>query len=338
VAQNTMVNINGIWKNTTPYINIGNNTWKQCTPWINVNGVWKKCGEGTPTMTVYIPSSGDSTLISQSRIISIANLQSVISCTVNTGSVSYSVNGTNVTINVNNGTPVRSYTPPPLTKTDVMQTEPGGDPTSLPSSIYYDSDGYNGLLFGGSAYVYSGSPADSRTGNTTLGTINLGDPASNLPDVYNYNYNEYSGQIPAIGTAYVYSGSPAGSKTCFGTDLVYFVVTNGEVTTGQSKPTIPYNDGEYSGALTIYGVDPAYESNYDALITALDTGTGWMGYILFTYHATLTKIDTRIWRRDYKGIVYKPDTRIWKKDYSGTVYGSITYYYAYVVTLKYTTN
>lgn len=273
MSQNTIININGTNKSSIPWINVYG-TWKKCIPWINVNGVWKQCYQsGTHTMTVYIPSSGNSSSQSQSRTISITGLQSVISCTVDTGSVSYTVNGTDVTINVSGGTSVGSSTP-------------------------------------------------SKTGGATLGTTYPGAPASNLPDTYNYNYNGYSGTIPAVAAAYLYSGTDAGSKTGYASVVYTYTVTG--VDTYTVSPTLSntysYSDSEgYTGTLNL--ADPAYDTAQSITVNnAVANGTVG-SYPLTCY---------------YEGTVTKPDTRIWRRDYSGTVYGTTTYYYAYVVTLNYT--
>lgn len=206
----------------------------------------------------------------KNRVIQIPNLQSIVSCTVNTGTVSYTVNGTSVQINVNNGSSVRSSTPRMIVN-DFRTTVMGGDPQTLPSSIYYNSGGYSGTLLGGSAYVEA--------------------------------------------------GSPAGNKYCAKLHLYYVVVENGIIKDGEISETIPYDDGEYTGNIDIIGINPAYQSNFDAYWDAIANDTSWFGYIGVDYGSTL----------------YKPDTRFWRKDYSGTVYGPTTYYYAYVVNIKYTT-
>jgi hypothetical protein len=61
MAEKTWININGVNKEVVPWINVSG-SWKKCVPWVNVNGVWKKCysDDGTQTMTIYIPASGDS--------------------------------------------------------------------------------------------------------------------------------------------------------------------------------------------------------------------------------------------------------------------------------------
>jgi len=101
MAQNIIINIGGVNKNSVPYINIGNGVWKVATLWLNIgNNTWKQCYSSIQIMTVYIPSSGDSSSQSQSKTISITGLQSVVDCTVNTGSVSYTISGTNVIIDV----------------------------------------------------------------------------------------------------------------------------------------------------------------------------------------------------------------------------------------------
>ena len=222
------------------------------------------------TMTVYIPSTGDSTSQSQSKIVSIPNLRSVTSCTVNTGSVSYSINGTDITINTNSGSPVRSYTPSGTANTS-RDTVVGGDPATLPSSVYYDYGGYTGYLY--------------------------------------------------PGTAYVLSGSPAGSQECTGTWSSTFNVVNG-VSDTQWPNSIYYYDGTYEGWIEIYEPSASTIDNWNAYTYATANGTSWSGVLSFDYNSTL----------------FKPDTRVWRKDYSGTVYAATTYYYAYVVTLTYTTS
>jgi len=318
MTQNTMVNIgNNIWKSCVPWVNIGNNIWKKCTPWVNIgNNVWKSCYTNGYSLLIYIPVSGDSTSQSQSRVVTISNLLSVTSCTVNTGIVSYSVSETNVTINVNNGTPVRTIS---QVATDTRQTSTGGDPLSLPSSLTYNSGGYVGTLYGGSAYVLSGT-------YVTSDTIYVTEQLSS-----NYNSGGYIGTL----TPYVYSGTASSSQLCTGYWGGFFSVVNGVASSSNPTPpsTIPYNTDGYVGNLNQIGVSAASQANFDAYVNAVFNDTSWNGYIQFEYNATLTKPDTRVYR--YQGYVTRPesDTRIWKKDYSGTTY---LYYYSYTVTLNYT--
>lgn len=202
----------------------------------------------------------------------------------------------------------------------------------------YNSGGYSGTLTGGTAYVYSGSAPVSKTGSATLITIDPGDPASNLPDIYNYNYNGYIGAIPALAAAYVYSGTGAGTKYCTGTWGGTFHVVDGNL--DSSDPLVPnsisYNDVDgYSGDIDFIDVNASYQANYNAFLDAVFNSTSWSGYILFDYGSDLSKSDTRIWKRNYSGTVWTPDTRVWRKDYSGTVYGATINYYAYTVTLDY---
>lgn len=188
------------------------------------------------------------------------------------------LNGTTLTIYVDNGSSVRSSTASTLAS-DYRLTSPGGDPYSLPDSVYY-------------------------------------------------NWGGYSGNIPAIGGPYVESGSAAGCKLCTGSYGIYIIIQDGQRVDGSGDfpATIPYNDGEHSGNLNLItgfaGIHPDYKDNYDAYIDAIVDGTSWSGYIYALYEATLCKNDTCVWRRNYHGAVYGPTT----------------YYYAYVVTLRYTTS
>lgn len=266
MSQNTIINVNGISKNTIPWINI-NNTWVKCIPWVNVSGVWKKCyNDNTYTMTIYIPSSGDSELQSQSRTVSIPGLQSVVNCTVNTGTVSYTISGTDVTINVNNGNSVRSYTPSKTT-TDIRQTSPGGDPATLPSSISYNSSGYSGTLAGGSAYVYSGSPAGSKYCTGTAGdTIIVVDGeivAGTIPGYIPYNDGEYSGNLDPIGvnSAYINNYNAFLDAMLNDTSWSGYILYDYGATLSKSDTRVWQKD--YSG--TVYGAT----INYYAYIVTL---------------------------------------------------------------------
>ncbi len=271
MAEKTWININGTNKEVVPWINI-NGIWKKCIPWININGIWKKCYEdvATQTMIVYIPASGDSISRSQSRTVSIPGLKSVVSSSVNTGTVSHNVSGSNVTIYVNNGAVVR--TDDKVVVTDYRETAPGGFPDSLPESVFYDEGGYVGYLH-------------------------------------------------PVGSAYVDRGTPAGSKYCQAIECSNYVLVNGSIIEGSLPEEVYYSDTEgYSGYLpwTSY-VD---EDLVDEIVECYTTGGSGEFYICMNYGKTLSK----------------PDTRVWRIDYSATFYGPITNYYAYVVTLKYTTN
>jgi hypothetical protein len=122
---------------------------------------------GTKTMTVTFP---ESTVRSKSQTVTILNLKSVESVSVNTGNVTYSVNGNNITINVSNGTYTR-YTTSTYTDSKALsdvrkevvtghywkwtfQSLPGHPNggwydvwPSLPSSVSHTTaDGYSGTL------------------------------------------------------------------------------------------------------------------------------------------------------------------------------------------------
>lgn len=79
---------------------------------------------------------------SRSTTVTIPDLVRVTSVTVNTGSVSYSVNGNNVAINVSNGSPASSYTSSQYVSSVSSHT----GSTEPPSTYYYSSGGYSGTL------------------------------------------------------------------------------------------------------------------------------------------------------------------------------------------------
>ena len=234
-------------------------------------------------MTVYIPTTGDSTSQAQSKVVTIPNLKSVDSISVNTGTVTKTISGNDVTINCSGGTSVRQTSSQPSQNATDYRTSSSN---SFPSSVSYNSGGYSGTLYtSGLSYVISGSytSGDSKTA---------------------------TGSQTGTETAY-WECLPSGDSWFW-----YQYPTN------TLPSTISYNDGTYSGTLSLQSTSGGAPTK---------TGTGTPGA-----HATTSGSITG----SYSGTVTKPssDTRVWRQDYSGTVYGSTTYtyYYAYVVTLTYT--
>ena len=83
-----------------------------------------------------------STTRNRSKTIEIPNLGSITSISVNTGSVSKTVNGDSITINVSGGSYVDSFTPDSYKDIEVNSG------TSYPDSThYYSSGGYSGTLY-----------------------------------------------------------------------------------------------------------------------------------------------------------------------------------------------
>lgn len=156
----------------------------------------------------------ENTQRSRNQTITIPNLHSITGISVNTGDVSYSVNGDNVTVYVSNGSSSSSYTPSQYV-TDSLTSSTD----SFQYSIYYNSGGYSGYIYKSgnvTATVISGTPADTKfvsgmysainTVTTTdwtnpLETVSVSD--SNPIGSGDYYYSDsygYSGYIPRTGT------------------------------------------------------------------------------------------------------------------------------------------
>jgi hypothetical protein len=92
----------------------------------------------TKTTTVTI---GESQQRNQSKTVALSRLQSVSSVSVNTGSVGYSVSGSNVTLNVSNGSPSRTYTP-----SETATASQTSNSNSFPATVSYNDGTYSGTL------------------------------------------------------------------------------------------------------------------------------------------------------------------------------------------------
>jgi hypothetical protein len=96
-----------------------------------------------------IVSFAEGTTQSRSQVVNIPNLKAITSITVNTGTVTHSISGDNVTVNVNGGNPTRQeYNPSGYTDTKTVNAngyfeEPA---TGCDSTIFYSVDGYTGTL------------------------------------------------------------------------------------------------------------------------------------------------------------------------------------------------
>ncbi len=155
------------------------------------------------TQTVSFPESTQS---SQSKTITIPGLVSVDSVTVNTGTVTKTVSGEQITINVSGGSPSRT-TQGTTTATDSRTSSSN----SFPATISYSSGGYSGTLNkSGSSFVASGSytPSDSKTVTSKLGP----QEGTSFPASITYNSGGYSGTLTKSGSYYT-DGSTQLSKT-----------------------------------------------------------------------------------------------------------------------------
>jgi hypothetical protein len=211
----------------------------------------------------------ESTTRTRSKVATIQNLKNVLNVTVDTGNVSFTVNGNDVTVNVSNGAYTR-YTTTSYTPSRVQTDYRTSSIDSFVSSISYNSGGYSGTLNkNGSSYVTSGSytPAQSKTGYA------------------------YGGQTGCADWIWTSSGWSSGGT--------YF----------PSPGSVSYNQDGYSGTLSNTRVMPgAYGSakpSYNGTSFG-QTATTCTGYREIEYSGTVTKpsSDTRVWRQDYSGTVY----------------------------------
>lgn len=218
------------------------------------------------TMTVYIPTTGDSTSQSQSKVVTIANLKSVDGLTVNTGSVSHTVSGNDITINVSGGAAVRT-TSSQASRPESTYLTNGSN--SFPSSVGYNDGVYSGTLYpNGLSYVLSGSytPADSYTKTRTISIRVYQD--------WGYDGDSWVKK----GGTYCYPTNPIQHTENGYTGPLYLQDFSG---------TPPTKTG--SG---IFG---------QTATTWTDSGTA-----TYSGTITRPASDTRTWRQDYSGTVYGP--------------------------------
>ncbi|MFD2087815.1 Ig-like domain-containing protein [Brevibacillus brevis] len=255
----------------------------------------------------------ESTSQSRSQKITIPNLKRVVSVTVNTGKVTHSVNGNEVTINVSEGSYTR-YTPHSSIASKTVSDTRTDSTDSFPSTISYNDGTYSGTLYksgGSNSYLVSGSPAgqktatDSKTATYTLGyecSESQSQALSQLPSTVSYSDGEgYTGVLSRTGSSvgscqrwYRGSGRYTYDATATGT-------YSGTVT----KPdTRVYNYSQsYSG--TVYGpsstyytyyyaytVTVTYEDNYGQTLTLSAPANGIKLSVGNTYTVTGTTLDT----------------------------------------------
>jgi hypothetical protein len=155
--------------------------------------------------------------------------------------------------------------------TDVRQTTVGGDPSTLPENIpYTDENGYIGTLMAtGPAYVISGS--ESAATSKTVKVTQTG-------------YIEYtSSPDPNDGECYIVTG------VTYNPDTIY------------------YNQGGFTGTLHAIAQHGWYQIG----------DSGYEAWVTYQYNHNVPV--------DYEGVVNgNADTRVWKRDYSGIVSVPIT--------------
>lgn len=255
-------------------------------------------------MTVYIPSSGDSSSQAQSKVVTIPNLKTVDGLTVNTGSVNHTKSGNDVTINVSGGASVRSTSSTPSTNGTGSQTS---GVNSFPATIQYNDGTYSGPIGkNGLSYVISGSytpsdtkpVSDSRAGTGTWRWSHDGDAwrsdgmvSHNLPGSISYSSGGYvNSSLPRTGI----SGGPPSEPAPFTGSM------------GQTKTANASISGTYSGTATRPESDTrTWKQDYSGTVYGTTTTTYYYSYIV-----TLTYTDTvRLGTVNYKspsGVISLP--------------------------------
>lgn len=147
----------------------------------------------------------ESTSSSRSNTFTIDNLISIDEITVDNGSVTYSVAGNKITVNVSGGNSRSEYDSSKYSKS--ASDYKTSSTNSFPSSMSYSSDGYSGTLYkDGGSYVSSGEyiPSDEKYLSSeairVLVSYENGTKVSgDIPSTYNYNKYGYSGRLQFSG-------------------------------------------------------------------------------------------------------------------------------------------
>jgi hypothetical protein len=253
----------------------------------------------------------ESTSRTQTHSLTLPNLKSVDSVSVNTGNVSYSLSGETVTFTFSNGAVSRTvqtggtYTPADSKTVSTSQTysASGCSIPKYPSSIYYNSDGYSGTLSksGTHSSGYVLCEADGKLYPTTItvsysGTVTR--PASDTRTyAYYYQYtvtiNYVDNFVPILTIV-----SPANNQTLSEVPGFNTYTISGQV-----------NDADVGDEITVkYQID----SN-PAKIIATETSTGSPQ----SFNKTITIDSTisegnhvlKVWAEDNKGGISSIESR-----------------------------
>lgn len=205
------------------------------------------------TKSVYFP---ESTTRARSQVVNIPDLGTVTSVTVDTGQVTYSVSGKDVTVNVSNGIMVRDDSLYKYVSYYLDYDTPSNFPVTYP---YSDGDGYSGdIPKSGSYYLISGSAGDSKPGTGDMfGTVTsrftwdgVGSWSRTSswydPPQLWYDDGTYTGFMPVTGT----DAYPAFPPTSAGTGQA-----SGYTTTRSTDTVIHYGGTVYSDDTRVYRQD-----------------------------------------------------------------------------------
>jgi hypothetical protein len=191
-------------------------------------------------MPIKIVDFQESTIRNRSQTVNIPDLTSIKNVSVNTGTVTYSVSNKDVTVNVNNGTKVRSdsYTPMESASTNVSGSS--SNPNDYAPSIPYSSNGKSGTLMrSGSPFYVGGSASDKRT-STRATTVtwkwvwdgsfwSTDGNTDDAPTTISYTENGYTWTLSKTG----HNGSRPSAPSYSGSAI-------GEVATKTSSATASY--------------------------------------------------------------------------------------------------
>lgn len=229
-----------------------------------------------------VPPTGDNSSSSLNRVVTINNLKSIISITTNTGSVSHTRNGDNITINCNGGSYVRSDS---YTESMPKSTYERLGSDSFPSSIPWTEGSYTGTLYkSGSSYVVSGSytPSDSYPKSKSLSVtvyqdwgydgdswVKTGGTYCYAANPISHTENGYTGDLYLQG----FSGTPP-TKT-------------GSGSLGQTATTSTTGSASYSGTITRPASDTrTWEAYYTGTIYGNTYTTYYYKYIVNITYVT----------------------------------------------------
>ncbi|PDZ94967.1 hypothetical protein CON36_30950 [Bacillus cereus] len=261
----------------------------------------------------------ESTSQSRSQTINIPKLYKIKSVTTDNGNVSYSVNGTDVTINVNNGSTSRQesyYDPYKYSKYASESRSQIGNNWFSDSISYSDGSGYSGTLNKNGSSTSNTSYYPNYTTEKVMYTFDSSQQPSSRPTSEGY-WTKYS----TASATRVYVWDRISSSYSFGTYVNY----NGE-------DTGPWEAA--GGAYSYYwGKDYSWDYCYYTSRDCRDYGGYDNGFYM----------DSNSWTAPFYITMWswtKQETTYTQK-YDGTVYqGGTSYrdYYAYNVTINYETD
>ncbi|WP_217492927.1 Ig-like domain-containing protein [Brevibacillus laterosporus] len=212
---------------------------------------------------------------SQTHTLTIPSLKSIKSVTVNTGTVSYKVNGNTVTFTFGGGSYTRSvqtggsYVP---TQTRVVTSSQTSGTNSFPSSMSYSVSGFSGNLSKSgspSKTLVSGSTASSKTvsksKSASSGMMNSCPEAErsaerSLPSSISYNEGGFSGTLYRTGSVSFGACRRSGRNPDEYWSTTATATYSGTVTR-PSTAVYSYTQ-RYSGTITKPGYDTRSYTNY----------------------------------------------------------------------------